>query len=471
VKHTVRSTLVVLGAGVVLQRLCQLACFVLIGRALGIAGLGTFAEGQALAAVLTVFAGAGVRSLTARTLAGAPTAARDLLLTAVRRRLLTGLALALPAGALAFARASDPWFWCWSLLLVLPAAFDMKQLLDTSGRTRREVHIESAVALLQLCGILGWFLHDAHRPDVLAAIVFGCRCLYALGAIGAILALPETGPARTHVPRDLRVASAHTVHELLTIGDVWIVALVLGDAAAGLYATGVRFAAAALMPSAQLARLLLPHLLHAGADGDAARTLATALRATLLITLPMLAGGALAAPALAGLNGPAFVAAAPALALLLLAGCLQHLGWQCSHALLAMRRDTAYAHSLGWPAWLQFANLASLSLLLPPDPALGATLAAAGAALAQGVYAMTCLGLTRPLWRVRDDLWWNPVRLCLLTGVATAAPLCLEAGPLRLPMQLGAGALAFGYGLWRLELRGRWTRLGDGLATASGYGA
>jgi O-antigen/teichoic acid export membrane protein len=141
---------------------------------------------------------------------------------------------------------------------VLPAAFDMKQLLDTSGRTRREVHIESAVALLQLCGVLGWFLHDAHRPDVLAAIVFGSRCLYALGAIGAILALPETGPARAHVPRDLRVASAHTVHELLTIGDVWIVAIALGDAAAGLYATGVRFAAAALMPSAQLARLLLP---------------------------------------------------------------------------------------------------------------------------------------------------------------------------------------------------------------------
>ncbi len=208
VKHTVRSTLVVLGAGVVLQRLCQLLGFVLIGRALGIAGLGTFAEGQALAAVLTVFAGAGVRSLTARTLAGAPTAARDLLLTAVRRRLLAGLALALPAGVVAFAHAQHPWFWCWSLLLVLPAAFDMKQLLDTSGRTRREVHIESAVALLQLCGVLGWFLHDAHRPDVLAAIVFGSRCLYALGAIGAILALPETGPARAHVPRDTRARTS-----------------------------------------------------------------------------------------------------------------------------------------------------------------------------------------------------------------------------------------------------------------------
>jgi O-antigen/teichoic acid export membrane protein len=210
--------------------------------------------------------------------------------------------------------------------------------------------------------------------------------------------------------------------------------------------------------------------LHAGADGDAARTLATALRATLLITLPMLAGGTLAAEALAGLNGPAFVAAAPALALLLLAGCLQHLGWQCSHALLAMRRDTAYAHSLGWPAWLQFTNLALLPLLLPPDPALGATLAAAGAAVAQGVYAVTCLGDAAVVARARRSLEQPAAALPADRG-RDRRPVVPGSRPLRLPLQLGAGAAAFGYGLWRLELRGRWARLGDGLATASGYGA
>ena len=471
VKHTVRRTLVVLGAGVLVQRLCQLLGFVLIGHALGVVGLGVFAQGQALAAVLTVFAGAGVRSLTARTLAGSPGSARAILLAAVRRRLWTGSLWILGVGAVACTRSAQPWFWVLCLLQVLPAACDMKQLLDASGRTRREVRIETATAILQVLGIGGWLLGGGDRLDVLAGIALACRCLYAIGAIGTILALPASGPSPVVVPRDLGVATAHTVHELLTIGDIWVVAVTLGDAAAGFYAVGVRFAAAALMPSAQLARLLLPHLLHAGADGDAAKTLATALRSTLLITLPMLTGGMAAATALSELSGAAFVAAAPSLRLLLLAGCLQHLGWQCSHALLALHRDRLYAHSLGWPALLQFANLAVLPALLPPAPALAATLAAAGSVLAHGVYALLGLGVTRALWRPRTDLWRNPVLLAIATGIAAWLPTLFVAGATVLPLQLLAGGSAFVLALWRLELRGRWSRLGDGLATASGFGA
>ena len=123
-KHTVRRTLVVLGAGVLVQRLCQLLGFVLIGRALGVDGLGRFAQGQAFAAVLTVFAGAGVRSLTARTMAASPGAARSLLLQAVRRRLATAMLLAAAATAFVFVRTQDPWFWTLCLLQVLPTAFD-----------------------------------------------------------------------------------------------------------------------------------------------------------------------------------------------------------------------------------------------------------------------------------------------------------------------------------------------------------
>jgi O-antigen/teichoic acid export membrane protein len=471
VKHTVRRTLVVLGAGVLVQRLCQLLGFVLIGRALGVDGLGRFAQGQAFAAVLTVFAGAGVRSLTARTMAASPGAARSLLLQAVRRRLATATLLATVATAFVFVRTQDPWFWTLCLLQVLPAAFDMKALLDTSGRTRREVHLETATACLQLVGIAAWATLPGLRLDTLAAIALVARSLYALGAMRAIVAMPDGGLAAVQVPRDRRVATAHTAHELLTIGDVWMVAQVLGEAAAGYYAVGVRFAAAALMPSAQLARLLLPHLLHAGADGDPARTLGTAIRSTLLVTMPMLAGGAAAANALATLNGPAFAAAAPALCLLLLGGCLQHLGWQCSHALLAAHRDSAYAHSLGWPALLQFANLAVLPLVLPADPALGASMAASGAVLAQGVYAVLGLATTRALWRARGDLWQLPLVTAIATGAGTALPTLCCDGPLLLPLQLLAGGGTFAAMLWRFELRGRWTRLGDGLATASGYGA
>ncbi|MFY9344137.1 MAG: hypothetical protein WAT39_16725, partial [Planctomycetota bacterium] len=59
-KHGIRATLLALAAGVVAQRLCQLLAFVLIGHALGAAGLGHYAEGQALGAILAVLAGAGV---------------------------------------------------------------------------------------------------------------------------------------------------------------------------------------------------------------------------------------------------------------------------------------------------------------------------------------------------------------------------------------------------------------------------
>lgn len=471
VKHTVRRTLVVLGAGVLVQRLCQLLGFVLIGHALGVQGLGRFAQGQAFAAVLTVFAGAGVRSLTARTMAASPGAARSLLLQAVRRRLATATLLATAATAFVFLRTQDPWFWTLCLLQVLPAAFDMKALLDTSGRTRREVRLETATACLQLAGIAAWATLPGHRLDTLAAIALVARSLYAFGAMRAIVAMPIGGLSTVQVPRDRRVTTAHTAHELLTIGDVWMVAQVLGEAAAGYYAVGVRFAAAALMPSAQLARLLLPHLLHAGADGDPQRTLGTAIRSTLLVTLPMLAGGTAAASALATLNGPAFAAAAPALCLLLLGGCLQHIGWQCSHALLAAHRDGTYAHSLGWPALLQFANLAVLPLLLPADPALGATMAASGAVVAQGVYALLGMAATRTVWRTRADLWQLPLASAIVTGAGTALPLLWCDSALRLPLQLLVGGGAFAGMLWRYELRGRWTRLGDGLATASGYGA
>jgi O-antigen/teichoic acid export membrane protein len=470
VKHSVRRTLVCLGTGVLVQRLCQLLGFVLIGRALGVTGLGIYAECQALAAVLTVFAGAGVRNLTARALAAEPAAAQAVVARAVRLRLGLGLGQLAIVGAVAFATSSQPWFWLLCALQVVPAAFDLKQLLDASGRTGSEVRLETATAALQLLAVAGWLQVGGARLDVLAAIALATRCLYALGAVAAIARLPRSVAAAPPRERRLGLPLAQTAHELLTIGDIWLVALALGDAAAGLYAVGVRFAAAALLPSSQLARLLLPHLLHAGADGDAARTLATALRTTLLVTLPMLAGGAVCAPALCRLSGDDFVAAAPALRLLLVAGCMQHVGWQCSHALLALRRDTTYAHSLGWPALGQFAWLLALSLDSGLAAADAATLGAAGAAVAQGSYLLLGLAITRSLWQGQRQLWRNPLRLSLLCGGGALLPVPFVDSSWLLPLQLASGTITFAAGLWWFELRGRWHRLGDGLAAASGFG-
>lgn len=469
-KHSVRSTLVTLGLGTAMQRVLQLVAFLAIGRALGASGLGQFAAGQALAALLAVLAGTGVRNVLARAIAQQPEAAGALLRTAVRARLLVGGTLLLPALGLAIATTAQPWFWTLCLLQVVPSAFDLKNLLDASGRTGREVALETAVAALQLLLVGIWFASGGTDLAPLAAIALGSRCLYAVGAVQAIRRLPRP---RTNLPpatlprTSLAVSLGQTAHELMAAGDVWLVSQLFGQATAGLYATAVRLAAAALVPSAQLARLLLPHLLRATAAGDPRRTLHTALRSTAFATLPMLAGGAIVAAPLCELCGEQFVAAAPALRLLLLAGCLQHLGWQCSHALFAAGRDLAYAAGLLWPAVLQALLLGAFVGL---GDAAGAASAALAMVLAMAGYLAAGLWLLRPALAGRSMvLWWSPLSAGAATALAALLPGLCWAGPFALLLQLAAGGSAFAAMLWHFELRGRHRRFGDGLAAASGF--
>lgn len=471
VRHVVRQTLLWLGAGVALQRGLQLVTFLLVGQALGVEGLGRFGQGQAVAALLTALATTGVRNLAARAMANAPAAAAAAVRRAVATRLRLGAALAAASATVAFVATAEPWFWTLWALQAVPAAFDLKNLLDAIGRTRGEVLLEAASSAAQFVLLLSWLCLPDHELWQAAAIVLACRTVYAVGAARLLRQLPRVAAAApaANVAR-MPVAVAQTAHELLCLADVLLVALLLGDRVAGLYALASRFAAAALLPSAQLARLLLPHSLRAHRAGDAARTFVTALRVTLLTTAPMLAGGLVVAEGLCRLSGADFVAAAPTLRLLLLAGCLQHVGWQCSHALLAAHQDRAYAHGLGWPSALHLLLLLSTALASGPAPMLALS-AALAAALAQGTYA--ALGLVQ----TRQHRSGEPLRLArpflIAVAVATAAALPMPLGPGvgRLAVQVAAGGAAFALLLWRTELRGRWQRLGDGLARASGFHA
>ncbi len=466
VKHGIRGTLLAFGAGVVGQRLCQLLTFVLIGTALGAGGLGRYAEGMALAAVLVVLAGAGVRNLTARQLAAAPGSARALVTAAVRMRLRLGALGLLVAAAIAFATSELPWFYVLCALQVLPGAFDQKQIADAAGRARSEVALETTVSALQLAAVLVWSWQPQPDLTTLAALALACRCVYAARAAVAMRNLPATQSAEPLPARPLLLVG-QSAHELLTAGDVWLVAVLLGDAAAGFYAFAQRFAAAALVPSTQLARLLLPHLLHASANGDASRTLGTALRAVAFLTLPVAAGGAMASLALCRFFAAGFDPAAAPLCLLLVAGCMQHLGWQCSHALLAQRRDAAYAHGLLWPAALHASCLLALAAV-PTAPDLAALLAAAAATFAYTAYWGVGMRLVRP---ERTASLLAPLALAVATGATTALAGALVPGSAGLALQLAVGAGTLAVGVWWCELRGRWRRFGDGLAQASGFRA
>jgi len=468
VTHTIGRTLLALGAGIVVQRGCQLVAFALAGHALGVSGLGVFAQGLAMAAVMTVIAGAGVNNLTARALAAEPGAARGLIAAAVRRRMNLGVVLAGLVMLVTGLSSEQPLFWWLCAMHVLPAAFDVKQLADSVGRTRQEVALETGASVLNLFAVAIVTSLGAASLEWLAGISLATRLVHAAGAAMAMRRLPGSDEAPTAPVWRLRPALGQMAHEAMAMGDVWIVAALIGDEAAGYYALGSRFAAAALLPSMQLARLLLPHVLHAGADGNAPHTLATALRATAFATLPMLAGAIVTARTLCCICGDQFAAAAPTLCLLLLAGTLQHIGWQCSNTLLARGSDIAFARLFGWPALLHALLLVLFPTMVPAREAAGALLAAIAAVLAHATYAVVGLVLLRPLWLNRPGLLRRPLLLAIGTGTTAALPLTFGDGWLLLPAQLLTGACGFVIGLWHLELRGRWRTIGDGLAAASG---
>lgn len=467
-KHSVRSTLLYLGAGVVVQRLLQLLAFVIVGRALGVAGLGTYASGMAVAAMFAVMAGAGVRNLVARAISQQPNAARALVKHAVNMRLFLGLVLAIVATTVGFAYSLRPWFWMLCALHVLPAAFDLKNLVDAAGRTRHEILLDATAAVLQVGLISIWALVDNQQLEVLAAISLACRVLYATGAMLQIRRLPGEQPL--HQPRLglSAVGAGQTAHELLAIGDIALIAFLCGDATAGYYAVAVRFAAAALVPSTQLARLLLPHLLHAEQLGDSVRTLGTAIRSTLWLTAPICAGGLVVADSLCALSGPEFALSGHVLRLLLFAGICQHVGWQCSHALLAGNRDRAYAHGLGWPAVLHAIALIGLLAIPAMNAAMSATLAATAAAAAQAIYLVNVLSALRVSSAFLRALA-GPLLAAVTTAAAASLPTHWLPLPWQLPASIAAGATGFACVLWRFELRGRLGRVGDGLANASGF--
>lgn len=465
--HRVRSTLVLFGLSALGQRLLQLAAFALVGRALPLAQLGVYAQGLAIAGLLAVLAGAPVRLVLTREMARAPQSAGPLLRLALRTRLRNTGALLVPALLWAWTGTAAPWFWTLSLLLALPLACDGKLLFDAMGLARREVGLETTAAALQLALVAVWLACGGGELWPLVAIALGCRSLYALGVLHTAAALPRSPlPFPASVRPNPLVGLGQAAHEVLAAGDVWFVALWFGDAAAGGYALAQRLGAAALLPSAQLVRLLLPHLLRAPVGGDRVATVRAALRATAFAALPVLAGGLVVAEPLCAWFGPEHRATAPVLRLWLAGSVLLHLGWQCSHALLAAGRDRAYALGLLGPAVLQLAWWAWFAA-----PGAG-ELAAGGFAAAHAVYLAGSLFALRAELLVGHRRWLTAPLLAALATAAGAALPCLVPGAGGLPWllaQLAVGGAGGLWVLWRCELRGRWQRLGDGLAGASGF--
>jgi O-antigen/teichoic acid export membrane protein len=209
-------------------------------------------------------------------------------------------------------------------------------------------------------------------------------------------------------------------------------------------------------------------LLHAEQKGDAKKTFGTAMRATLWLTAPICGGGLMVADSLCALSGPDFAVSGHVLRLLLFAGICQHVGWQCSHSLLASQRDRSYAHGLGWPAAFQACALIALVATPNMEAAMLATLAATAAAVAQALYLVNGLSTLQVSREFLRSLG-GPLLAAATTAAAASLPVDWLTPAWQLPARICLGAAGYGIVLWLLELRGRFTQVGNGLATASGF--
>lgn len=457
----VRHTLLALGAGTVTQRMLVLLLNVWLMRHLGIAGFGEFAFGTQMAALAALLADSGVRLLTAREIAAdrqhGVACLRASLAIRLRRALLVTAAFAGGVGLC----STSPTFLLVCAALIPLSTFDMKQLADALGRAGVEVRFETT-ATCAYVALTALVLACDGGLAALAAALLASRGLYAILAWRWLTGL--TGVAAAPAAWNLRHAgalgAAQLGFELVFSSQVVVLRALLGADAAGSMAAAQRIVLAVETPVRLLARLLLPHLMHASRHGDAGATLERAVRASAHMVLPLAAGGfVVAEPLLALLSGPTYVAAAWALRWQLVAsvvvGTMSHYG----QALVAHGRVRPYLTAVAVGIALD------VGLTLATVWSFGATGAAFAAAVALATAAFICLAALRravPLSALRP--WRLPALHALL--VAAAAGGAASGG---VTVQLGAGALAFALGLFWLELRGRTRQVGAGLQRSSGF--
>ncbi len=460
----VRSALVALGMGSVLQRIAQLIAAVLIAQELGAVGMGSYALGISAGTILALLCGAGFRSVVAREVVADPTSARDWISAAIRVRLLAGGALFALYAVAVWSLSPAPLFWLLCGAGVFPLAFDLKGLADTASRAPLEVVLESVAGWLHLGLVVAvTMLATSHTLEWLAGAYLASRTVYALAVWVRMNSFQSSGlrPGFWKLVVGAGAVSAtQTAFEVVCLCDVILVTALAGREAAGLYAVAQRIVVAASLPAVQLARLLVPHLNHSAKSGDSSRTLETALRASAYATLPLAAGGWAVAAPLCGVFGEEFQGAGWTLRWLLFASVLLGVGSQIGNTLFALHLTRRYMTSL----WAGVAVQVAASFLLIPG--LGDKGSALATCISYSTTVFACTMFLRPRlhFRVLQPLV-PAVALSGLVGLAAWLP-----GE-ELWLQLGLGGGVFALGIWWLELRRGWSRFGDGLSRASGLHA
>jgi O-antigen/teichoic acid export membrane protein len=351
------------------------AFFVALSRVYGQEGLGQYSFAMALTGLFALFGDFGLTNLTIKEASRRPEQVRDTLGRILALRLLLSLAsLAVLLAALPFLPLGESGRW----VVLLVGAYQLAYRIS-NGFTAVFVARErmAPVALLEfglrvassLVGVAVAFLGGSLVLAVAALPV--CTALETLVAFR--LVARRHGAPRLRFERAGLVATAReaapygvsgVLFQLQSRVDVFLLGLILGVAASGVYNAAYRvvflasyltyYAGVALFPAAT-------RLFEQGRE-ELVRLYRATLRGFLLVAVPAAAGVALLAPELVALvYGPEFEASAPALrglaALLVLSGLKNFLGF----FLMSCDRQVERVRSQGWAAG--FNVLAHLSLI------------------------------------------------------------------------------------------------------------
>jgi O-antigen/teichoic acid export membrane protein len=373
---------------------------VLIGRATGESGLGTYAAALAWVLPLSLVAEFGAGTLITREAARQPELAHALLSSATRLRLLIGgglvLLLWLAAPHLSTEPQSVTGLQVAAPLIVIGPFYSSFSAIFRARQAMLPVALLNIGMLVAQVSLTG--LSFVAGGGVIAAL-----CLNTLTSAGQLVAAwglyrwRYYHPARVTPPplrQLLRQAAPFAVAAVLAGVQMRLNLLLLeqisGSAAAGLYAAAMRFSEASRLLPAAFFDALFPLL--AGLAADAPRLRRTFRRVAGALLLYGGAGGGLlllAAPLLLpAVFGAAFTPAVPVLQIAA-AGLLP---------LLLKQGRTLYWYALGREAFVNRVTLATLGLQLAAGalliPAAGATGAALVSVLVETV-AMLLLWLRR----------------------------------------------------------------------------
>jgi O-antigen/teichoic acid export membrane protein len=301
------------------------AWLVLVARHLSLRNFGDLAILLALGAVFMVVSDPGLQLVLAHHVARSGRIGADVLRRVLIRRQVAGLVCAALTAGLYMLVASDrdP---------AVPALFTISILCTTiyasaltAYRALGRVALDGANEVVSrvfviIVGTL-WLSHGGGLRAVVAT--------YALADAGSALVIYllikrrflVSGEGRASIDLGLRATAPLALVFITQVVyykiDTYIVGLVKGSSAAGLYGAGYRFLEGALIPAAAVGSVIVAHIAgrtHAAVDRDSRRYAAIAVA----VTLPLIVGGVIvSSAALRDLFGPNFSRASTTTVILL----------------------------------------------------------------------------------------------------------------------------------------------------------